>query len=87
MINLGHFRNKIKYIACLPIKFYRYFISPIFPSCCRFTPTCSEYAIEAIQTHGVFKGVYLSVKRIAKCNPLGKSGYDPVPNKIEKNAE
>lgn len=74
----------MKYILCLFIKFYRYFISPLFPSCCRFTPTCSEYAIEAIQTHGAFKGLYLSLKRILLCNPMGKSGYDPVPEKSEK---
>ena len=62
----------------LPILFYQYSISPLFPSSCRFTPTCSHYAKEAILKHGV-KGFWLAIKRISKCHPWGKSGYDPVP--------
>ncbi|MBR5824574.1 MAG: membrane protein insertion efficiency factor YidD, partial [Paludibacteraceae bacterium] len=54
-------------------------ISPLFPPTCRFTPTCSQYAIEAIKKHGPFKGLWLAVKRIARCHPWGGSGYDPVP--------
>ena len=61
------------------IGFYRKFISPIKPRCCRFTPTCSEYAYEAFKKYGFFKGLYLSVKRILKCHPFNKGGYDPVP--------
>lgn len=64
-------------IAC--VKFYRYCISPMFPAACRFTPTCSEYAIEALRRHGPVKGLWLSVKRISRCHPWGGSGYDPVP--------
>lgn len=71
----------IKIILILPIKFYRYFISPLYPSCCRFIPSCSEYASEAIKTHGIFKGGFYGLKRILKCNPLFKSGLDPVPKK------
>lgn len=52
---------------------------------CRHMPTCSNYAIEAINTHGIVKGIYLSTKRIIRCNPWGTSGYDPVPNKILTN--
>jgi putative membrane protein insertion efficiency factor len=56
-------------IFTLPIRFYRYFISPMFPPSCRFTPTCSEYAIDVIQSHGVFKGTYLAIVRLSKCHP------------------
>ncbi|MCX7954246.1 MAG: membrane protein insertion efficiency factor YidD [Bacteroidales bacterium] len=61
------------------IKFYRIFLSPLMPNSCRFTPTCSQYSIEAIKKYGVMKGLYLSIKRIIRCNPWGGSGYDPVP--------
>lgn len=62
-----------------PIRFYQLCISPMFPSCCRFTPTCSSYAIEAVSKHGIFKGLWLAGKRILRCHPWGGSGYDPVP--------
>ena len=65
------------------IKFYRKRISPLKKPCCRFTPSCSEYALEAIQTHGALKGLYLSIKRILRCHPFCKGGYDPVPEKGE----
>ena len=72
-------------IAIAPFIFligiYQRFISPILPSACRYTPTCSHYAVEALQTHGIFKGSWLAAKRIASCNPWGGSGYDPVPKK------
>lgn len=61
------------------IKIYQKIISPIIGPKCRFTPTCSNYAVEALKKHGVFKGTWLAVKRIAKCHPWGGSGYDPVP--------
>ena len=66
-------------ILVLPIIFYRKVISPMTPPSCRFTPTCSQYAIEAIRKHGPFKGVYLAIRRILRCHPWGGSGYDPVP--------
>lgn len=62
----------------LPILFYRRFISPFLPGSCRFYPSCSEYALEAIEKHGALKGAFLSVKRIIKCNPFHPGGYDPV---------
>lgn len=74
----------LKIIPISLIKFYRYFISPILGSNCRFTPTCSEYAIEAINKHGTIKGSWLGFKRILRCNPLCKHGYDPVPEKQQK---
>lgn len=66
-------------ILLLPIYFYKYSISPMLPPSCRYTPTCSEYAIEAIKKHGPFKGMWLAIKRLARCNPWGGHGYDPVP--------
>ncbi len=62
-----------------PIRFYQRFISPLTPPTCRFTPSCSNYAIQAIRKHGPFKGLALAVWRILRCNPWGGSGYDPVP--------
>lgn len=61
------------------IKLYKLFISPILPNSCRYTPTCSVYAIDAIKKHGSLKGGWLALKRILRCNPWGGSGYDPVP--------
>lgn len=61
------------------IKIYQNIISPLFPPTCRYTPTCSEYAIQSLKKYGLFKGVYLSIKRIVNCHPWGGSGYDPIP--------
>ncbi len=69
----------IKKIIISIVKLYRKYISPLKKPCCRFTPTCSQYAIEAFEKYGVLKGLYLSVKRILRCNPFCKGGYDPVP--------
>ena len=66
-------------LLILFVKFYKYCISPITPASCRYTPTCSEYSIQALRKHGPIKGVVLSVKRILSCNPWGGHGYDPVP--------
>lgn len=63
----------------LPVLFYRRCISPMLPPSCRFTPTCSQYALEALRRHGAIKGLWLTVKRILRCHPWGGSGYDPVP--------
>jgi len=61
------------------VRFYRVAISPMHRPCCRFIPTCSQYALEAIEKYGAFKGGYLALRRILRCNPLCKGGYDPVP--------
>lgn len=61
------------------VKFYQYAISPHFPAACRYTPTCSAYAVEALKKYGAIKGSWLALKRIARCHPWGGSGYDPVP--------
>ena len=69
----------IQFPFILLIRLYQVVISPLTPATCRFEPTCSHYSVEAIQKHGVFRGILLSIKRISKCHPWGKSGYDPVP--------
>lgn len=58
---------------------YRWFVSPLLPQCCRFQPTCSAYAVEALEKRGLLQGSMLTVKRIFKCHPWGSSGFDPVP--------
>ncbi|MFL2598021.1 MAG: membrane protein insertion efficiency factor YidD [Flavobacteriaceae bacterium] len=63
----------------LLIKAYTSFISPLLPATCRFQPTCSQYALEALKKFGLFKGGLLTIKRISKCHPWGGSGYDPIP--------
>lgn len=68
------------YIALFLIHFYRYVISPQFPGCCRFEPTCSQYGLTAIRRFGLIKGVILTAKRLSRCRPGGPYGYDPVPD-------
>ena len=63
----------------LLIKIYQKFISPLYPPCCRFQPTCSHYAVEALRTHGLIRGLVLGVRRILRCHPWHPGGYDPVP--------
>jgi len=69
----------IKSLLIAPIRFYQYVLSPWVGRSCRFTPTCSQYAIEAIETHGALKGLWLATRRIARCQPWCRGGYDPVP--------
>ncbi len=61
------------------VRFYQYFISPLTGPNCRYAPTCSEYAMEALEKHGALKGTWLTLRRLSRCHPLGGSGYDPVP--------
>ena len=74
----------INYYLILLIKFYKYFISPYFPSSCRYQPTCSEYFKDCLKLHGTLKGSLLGIKRILRCHPIkvlgGKGGFDPAPN-------
>ncbi|EDM44823.1 hypothetical protein SCB49_01844 [unidentified eubacterium SCB49] len=65
------------------IRVYQHVLSPLIPPTCRYTPTCSHYTVEALQTHGLIKGGWLGIKRIASCNPWGGHGHDPVPPKKE----
>lgn len=72
-------RRFLTALLLLPIYFYQRAISPLTPPSCRFTPTCSEYAVQALRKHGPLKGLYLTVRRLLRCHPWGGSGYDPVP--------
>ena len=67
------------------IRGYQLIISPLLGSNCRFMPTCSEYAMESLKSHGLIKGSYLTIKRIGKCHPWGGHGYDPIPTKKVEN--
>jgi uncharacterized protein len=73
----------MKKIAKAPIHFYRKFISPLRPPSCRFSPTCSQYALEAIDVHGPLKGTWLATVRICKCHPFHRGGIDNVPLRKE----
>lgn len=73
----------ITYPFILLVKFYQLLISPVLPSSCRYQPTCSQYTLEALKTHGLFIGGWLGIKRIFSCHPWGGSGFDPVPTKDE----
>jgi hypothetical protein len=77
---IAHYVSKtFAFLLCLPIVFYQTCISPFTPPSCRFTPSCSEYAKQALKKHGPIKGLRLAIWRILRCNPWGGSGYDPVP--------
>lgn len=69
----------MKHIAIFLVRLYQAGISPWFPASCRYTPTCSQYSVEAFQKYGFFKGSLLTIKRIGRCHPWGGHGYDPVP--------
>ncbi|MBR0508374.1 MAG: membrane protein insertion efficiency factor YidD [Clostridia bacterium] len=69
----------MKRVLVAILRFYKRNISPLLPNACIYTPTCSEYAMEAIEKHGVFKGLGLAIWRVLRCNPFAKGGYDPVP--------
>ena len=75
--------NVLKRLFALPllavVKFYQHCISPYTPAACRYTPTCSQYAVEALKKYGPIKGSWLTLKRLLRCHPWGGSGYDPVP--------
>ncbi len=77
--SLGLISRICRWFLCVPIHLYRLILSPIIGSNCRFQPTCSAYALEAIERHGAMKGGRLALKRISKCHPWGGDGYDPVP--------
>lgn len=67
------------WVFILLIKLYQYLLSPLLGASCRYTPTCSQYGIEAIRKHGPFKGGWLTLKRLSRCHPWGGHGHDPVP--------
>ncbi len=69
-------------VMLLMLRFYKRFLSPLLPPACRFTPTCSEYAMEAIDRHGPVRGGYLSTRRLLRCHPFNPGGHDPVPERF-----
>jgi len=77
----------LTYPFLLLIRFYQTAISPYTPAACRYTPTCSHYAAEALKKHGLFRGGWLAIKRISSCHPFGGSGYDPVPDEFPKKKQ
>ena len=80
MQNLYHRALQLmKYLFIFLVRFYQVVVSPLKPPTCRYTPTCSQYALEALKKYGAFKGSWLALKRIARCHPWGGCGYDPVP--------
>lgn len=76
---LGRVSRLARELAVAPIRFYRRFLSPLKPPTCRFHPTCSAYALEALRRHGILRGAWLSTRRILRCHPFCPGGYDPVP--------
>ena len=79
MFLLSRLKAFLSWLLVLPIRFYQIAISPLLGPSCRFTPTCSQYMVEAVLKYGIFKGGWLGIKRILRCHPWGGSGYDPVP--------
>ena len=75
--------NIFTYIAIKLIKLYKFLISPFLGHSCRYLPTCSDYSIEALKTFGLFKGLFLSLKRILSCHPWGSGGFDPVKKEMK----
>lgn len=89
LLSSKHLKQALRRIAIFPlvvlVKFYQYCISPYTPASCRYTPTCSAYALEALRKHGLLRGTWLTMRRLSKCHPWGGHGYDPVPeNKTKK---
>ena len=72
--------NWTRRVAVAPLVFYKRWISPLLPSASRFSPTCSRYAKEAIEKHGVIRGTFLGVRRLLRCHPFSRGGFDPVPD-------
>lgn len=75
----------LRQIVCLPIKLYQYLISPLITPCCRYYPSCSQYTETAINEYGIAKGIWMGFKRIMRCHPWSKGGYDPVIPNDEKH--
>lgn len=81
---MGKINLMLRQIVCLPIKLYQYLISPLLKPSCRYYPSCSQYAEGAIKQHGITKGLWMALKRILRCHPWARGGYDPVLPNDEK---
>lgn len=77
--------STVRRLAIAPVRFYQRFLSPLKPPTCRFSPTCSQYAIEAVEAHGIARGSWLALRRIARCHPFTAGGLDPVPPKKHRS--
>lgn len=75
---MGTIVCSMRKIICFLIRIYQYVLSPFMQPCCRFYPSCSQYALDAIVIHGVLKGLFLTIRRLLRCHPFAKGGYDPV---------
>ena len=75
-----------KLVALRVLRAYKWAISPLFPPACRYVPTCSEYAMEAVDRYGALRGGWMAIARILRCHPFGRSGYDPVTSTAEKHS-
>lgn len=82
---MGKINQVLRQLVCFPIKLYQYLLSPLIKPCCRYYPSCSEYAIHAIKHFGVTKGIWMAIKRILRCHPWSHGGYDPVFPNEEKH--
>lgn len=81
---MGKINILLQQLVCLPIKWYQYLISPLMKPCCRYYPSCSQYAEGAIKEYGIAKGLWLAMKRLIRCHPWSQGGYDPVLPNDEK---
>jgi uncharacterized protein len=81
------FLHVLRRTYLLPVAFYRRFLSPLKPPTCRFHPTCSAYAADAVMTHGILRGTGFTIWRILRCQPFSKGGYDPVPLRRHSSTE
>ncbi len=82
---MGQIVGTMRKVICIPIKLYQYLLSPFIKPCCRFYPTCSQYALLAIEHHGISKGLWLAGRRLLRCHPWSAGGYDPVLPNEEKH--
>jgi uncharacterized protein len=71
--------NRLRFAVIAPIRLYQRWIGPTFPAACRFSPSCSQYTLESIEKHGIIRGLWLMVQRLARCHPYHPGGFDPVP--------
>jgi putative membrane protein insertion efficiency factor len=74
----------VKHVLLAALRFYKLRVSPGLPAACRYTPTCSEYAIEAVERYGAWRGSIMAIRRVLSCNPFARGGYDPVPQRLAR---
>jgi putative membrane protein insertion efficiency factor len=72
----------LAWIGIVPVRAYQWFVSPLLPPSCRYEPTCSAYAVQAFERHGLLRGLFITARRLLRCHPWGGSGYDPVPDAL-----